>query len=62
MMTAEKPKRRWFPFWKLAVMPLCPVHGVPCIARGHTESGAMQKRYCSVDGCRYSVKTPLPRE
>jgi hypothetical protein len=64
MMTADKPKRRWFPFWRLATIPLCPEHGVPCIARGtiNTEAGPRyQKRYCPVPGCRHSVKTPIPR-
>jgi len=61
MMTAEKPKRRWFAFWMLPVIPRCPVHGVPCVCRGHTASGGMQKRYCPVAGCSHSVKTPIPK-
>lgn len=27
MMTTEQPKRAYHPFWKLAEIPRCPVHG-----------------------------------
>ena len=65
MMTSEKPKRRWTPWYKLPVVPLCPIHGVACIARSTlTTSGgeSFQRRYCPVDGCSHSMKTAIPRE
>lgn len=27
MMTMDRPRRVYMPFWKLAEIPLCPVHG-----------------------------------
>jgi hypothetical protein len=64
MMTAEKPKRRWFAFWMLPEIPLCPVHKVPCTARQTIRvegNPPYQRRRCPVSGCTHSMKTPIPR-
>lgn len=68
MLTAEKPaneqsnparaKRAWRPWYRMAVLPICPTCNVPCTAEGtfKTPDGTViQRRYCPV--CRHPIKT-----
>jgi len=61
---SRPPKRRWVPWYRLPVVPLCPTCDIPCIAAGTRTiaDGRITLQHRKCPECGFLVKTTYTRE